>query len=37
MQFLTFMLGFILGGNLGVLMMAMFKVNHRKDKQKKDD
>ena len=31
MKFLIFMLGFILGGNLGVLMMAMFKCNQKND------
>lgn len=31
MGFLYFMLGFILGGNLGVIVMALFKVNKNDD------
>lgn len=32
MKFLIFMLGFILGGNLGVLVMAMFKSNSKNNR-----
>ena len=31
MGLLYFMLGFILGGNLGVIVMALFKANKRND------